>query len=836
LDQIVAVALTEAGVTDVRQMAMMTSKQRELVQRFVLRDAKAEMDHAVSVRVMAGLRPSDTLRTMGLPHSVVSACAAIGITTVRDLGNTSREDLAGIRDVGKAGFRSLDQAKERADRVMAMVQPQTDDISQFVARVLDQLGLKSIRDLDKAFVAKVEDSPAFGNEAMREIEQAVANAGLTLLRINIAEAPMDMEILVDGVPQRSVAKGEQDDPILIVEDLKPFDDRKVIVVSARSKGNDRTAMRWHRSVTLNRGKTTDVAFDVAQAPVLSTRVTPTRPLETNTFYAGDTLTLATEDMSDSPNEHAFWLLFDPAAIQSGQSELPSGHRSPGTGHSEMYGIDGWLDLRGRVDAELRDYLATKGGYDWHILDNALLPTRVIGVGDTVTWTPDRELSGATLALVALGDDGYWGMTMRPVSVMDLRPGAWALPDTPIASGYWSPRQATANAGADSTAPRPRDVDRVHDALEEVVFIATAGEPAEIMTEIGNFNDAEVPMTSCRMDFGDGANRDIAVGQIDRGVVVHTWHTPGVYDLTLTTTDLLGFSRTQSLRMLVEAAPAEEVASQEPEPKNDEEQEAPEPPAAMAANTPKTPAEASFDMFRRGLEQWARDAIVSVKGDGLPIGAAIVHLHDVNNQDVLDLFDDALVRSILASGGTVYERDRERFGALQDHRVPFGTEKMYELVPSARPDSEMLTGHFQPREPIRILQGVSETPDIGNIPRVEILELVEAIDRYEDILDRAGDMEPFLSPHVFDYKLRRAEVTFEPLADTPLYTRRVRILGFVRLHDSETYEVLGSDLVETEIQDIVSAPRGVPGTESGWNTYHRNFLHQPHDELMLEEPS
>jgi hypothetical protein len=36
---------------------------------------------------------------------------------------------------------------------------------------------------------------------------------------------------------------------------------------------------------------------------------------------------------------------------------------------------------------------------------------------------------------------------------------------------------------------------------------------------------------------------------------------------------------------------------------------------------------------------------------------------------------------------------------------------------------------------------------------------------------------------------------------------VRIPGFVELHDSATYEVLGSDVVETAIQDIVAAPRG-----------------------------
>ncbi len=834
LSKIVARALTEAGIFNVREMAMITSKQRELVRRFVLRDANAEIDHAVSIQVTAGLRPSDPLRMLGLPSSVISACTAIGIKDVRDLANATRSKLAGIRNVGKAGNTSLDRAKTRADRVMAIVAPQADDLSPFVMRVLTHLGLDSIKNLDKAYVAKIEDSPAFGDEAMREIRGVVANAGLTLLKIEVADAPMGMDILIDGKVQRSVEKGKQEDPIVVVEDMRPLDDRKAVLLTARPSGGGATPMRWHRTVTLEKGQTTTVVFDFDQAPVLSTVVTPSHPLESNTFYAGDTITLGMENMDDHPNQHAFWLLFDPAAIRDGQAELSAGHQSPRTASLEFYGIDGWMDLRGRVDAELKDYLAARTGYDWHILHRALLPTRMIGVGKQVVWVPDREVANATLALVALGEDGYWGMTMRPISVMDLRPGAWALPQTRVVPGNWTAKQATSHAGvASSNTPRPRDVDRVHDALENVTFAATAGEPVDIAMRLGNFKDAEVPMTTCQMAFGDGSQRDIPVDMIDGNQVRHTWATPGLYNVTFTTTDLLGFQRTQALQVFVEAPPAVEVTAVPPEPKPEPK---PEPPPIVASSVPTTPAESSFAIFRRGLEKWSGDSVIAVNGSDQPVGVALVHLHDVNNQEVLDLFDDALVRAFLTSGGSVYERDRQRFTALQGHRLPFNVEEMLALIPDAAPDRSMLTGDFQPNVPVRVMKGVSETENIGGIPRVEILEVIPAIERYQDILARARESEPFMSPHVFDYKLRRAEVTFEPLADTPLYTRRVRILGFVRLHDSESYEVLGSDVVETEIQDIVAAPRGIPNSVPGWNMYHRDFLHQLHDEALLEEPS
>jgi hypothetical protein len=357
--------------------------------------------------------------------------------------------------------------------------------------------------------------------------------------------------------------------------------------------------------------------------------------------------------------------------------------------------------------------------------------------------------------------------------------------------------------------------------------------------LGNFNDAELPMTSCRLAFGDGQSRDIPVSEIDGNQVRHIWAEPGLYEVTLTTTDLLGFHRTQGLKVLVEAPPVVEVAVAEsaqeskPEPKSEP---IPEPSPIVAASVPATPAESSLEMFRRGLERWSGDAVYSVNRDGRSIGTAIVHLHDVGNQEVVDLFDDALVRAFLDSGSSVYERDQARYDALQDHRVPFQIEQMYNLAGLATPEASMVRGDFQPSTPVRIVKGVSETENIGGIPRVEILSVIPAIDRYQDLLARADGYEPFMSPHVFDYKLRRAEVTFEPLADTPLYTRRVRILGFVRLHDSESYQVLGSDVIETEIQDIVAAPRGVPGSVPGWNSYHRNFLHQPHDEISLEEPS
>jgi len=831
LDKTVAGALTKAGVTTVRQMATITSKQQELVRRYVLQDANADLDYAVSRQVTSGLRPSDSLRTMGLSQQVVEACAAIGVKSVRDLGRVTRSALAGIQNVGKAGFASLDRAKVRADRVLATVAPRADELTPFVTRVLMQLGLTSLRDLDKSFVAKIDDSPAFGDEAMREVRAVVDNAGMTLLAIQVAKAPMDLEILVDGEVQRTIAKGKQEGPIVVVEDMRPLDDRKVILLTARAAGGSGSPMRWHRSVTLKNGQRTDVSFDFSQAPVLSTKVTPKHPLESNTFYAGDQLTLSMEDMGDHPNQHAFWLLFDPTTIRDGQVELPAGHQSPTTASSELYGMHGWMDLRGRIDAELKDYLAGKTGYDWDILDRAVLPTRMLGVGDDVIWTPDREVANATLAVVALGDDGYWGMSMRPVSIMDLRPGAWGLPQTPVVPGYWSPSQAAAQTVVESAnSPRPRDVDRIHDALENVTFSATTGEPVDIAMRLGNFNDAEVPMTACRITYGDGNHQDVPVDKIDGYQVRHTWAGPGLYEIELTTTDLLGFHRTQLLRVFVEEPPVTEA---KPEPKPEP---IPAPPPIVASSVPATPAESSFLMFRRGLEKWSGDSVVAVNSSGNPVGVALVHLHDVNNQDVLDLFDDALVRAFLKSGGSVYERDKQRFIALQDHRLPFNVERMVDLVPSATPDHDMLVGHLRQREAIRLLEGASEDGENGDIPKVEILELTPAIERYQDILTRASDVEPYLSPHVFDYKLRRAEVTFQPLPDTPLYTRRVRILGFVRLHDSETYEVLGSDVVETEIQDIVEAPRGIPGTIPGWNGYHRDFLHDAHDEAMLKEPS
>ncbi|MDP7030303.1 MAG: PKD domain-containing protein [Phycisphaerales bacterium] len=814
-------------------MAMMTQEEREMVRRYVLDAANQEMRAAVSYKIVSGLGPSDPIRRLGLGRQIISALSTVGVRNIGELGRASRSQLAGIRDIGKQGFDQLELAKEQADRIMSLVAPRTGDLSALVANVLAELGLGDLQDLNAALVAKVDKSPAFGDAAMRQINVAVANSGLTLLHVAIDSAPMDLELLIDGSVQEFVKKGSHSDPITLVADLSPLDETKVILLSARPARGGSTALRWHRSVTLNRGQPEEVDFDLTQAPVLSMRVDPGTHLESNTFYAGDHVKLFVEDGASDESRHIFWLLFDPSGVTEGIQELPAGHESPTTAHAELYGLDGWMDLRSRVDSELKRYLSSNDGYDWNLLHRALLPTRLIGLGDGVEWTPDRETSHATIALVALGNDGYWGMAMRPVSVVDLRPGAWALPQTEVSDNSWSPARAVA-PHTEGDGPRPRDVDRVHGALSQIVFQGTAGQPIDLVTHLGNFTNAEVPMTSCTLDFGDGDKIQIEPDQLDGYAWRHTWQNPGRYDVRLTTQDLLGFSRTQNLNVVIRPMP-ETIAKAAPEPEEEPEPE-PEPPAVMKAAVPATPAASSLSMFRRALDRWSGDAVSAVSGGDESLGVAVVHFHDVYDERVLDLFDDAIVRAFIESGNDVYERDSERFEALQDHRVPFDVERMLEIVPLAKPTHEMLAGHFQPSEAVRILQGVTTEDGEGDVPQVQVLEITPAIARYEDILERAESVEPFMSPHVFDYKLRRAEVTFEPLPDTPLYVRRAKILGFVRLHDAETYRVLGSDLIETEITDIVSAPAGVLEAGEGWNRYHRDFLHRPEDPARLHEPS
>jgi len=615
---------------------------------------------------------------------------------------------------------------------------------------------------------KLKDSRKANTLCRDEIASAFQRIGWTVLRAQITNTVKATQLTVNGLPIGPISNStEAVARRFLLEAPGPKSAHSVIAtlgIDVLNPSNGMPVGRWFRDITFERGGESKISIDIAKAPAPTIGFAAKTPLSPAAVYAGDAVTLTCE----GGTADTVWFAFAKINRLSPNNYVAA----PATADT-LAGLPAWFRLRSEAErgAEPRSSL----------LDEPYMYPIVIGRGSSITWHPEVESPSVRIGALVRGQNGFWGFASRSIAVADLRPGIWVMP---IAAIEPTSLQAISRMTA-SLEPNPLNIYVTHAILENLVHLAKAGEPMSFDIRHDEYRDASLPLDLVTIDFGDGSKPTTLKGPGARDrVLQHTYAAAGDFAVKFVSRDALGFERSHGTTIrVVEEIPEDVLPPSPPSP----------PQLASMLRITETPAESSFELFRRAAAQFARTVVARSQPawEGRSVGLA--HIHDAKDQGLIDIMDSALVRALLNENAEVLER-----------------EPLYQLAIDAR-------GFLDSSKQVVPDQG-GKVPD----PLMQRAADAEATspDLTIKLLDRIGAAAVPNVETVIEYKLKRAEVALQPAG--LMLLRTARIFAWVRVHERSTMKVLFDDEVTVELGGtIVAAEASSVG--SHWDTYPDGYM-------------
>lgn len=612
---------------------------------------------------------------------------------------------------------------------------------------------------------KLKDSRKANDLCRNEIAASFQRIGWTVLRAQITNNAKATQLTVNGVPIGPIADAPQ--PVwrrFLVDAPGPKSADTVLAtlgIDVLNPANGMPVGRWFRDVAFERGGESRMTIDIAKAPAPTIGFSAKSPLSPAAVYAGDQVTLTCE----GGNADTVWFAFAKVNRLS-----PNNYTAAPATADTLAGLPAWFRLRSEAErnAEPRSSL----------LDEPYMHPIVIGRGATMTWRPEVESPSVRIGALVRGDNGFWGFASRSIAVADLRPGVWVMPLAAVEPGSI---QAVSRMTA-SLEPNPLNIYVTHAILANLVHLTKAGEALPFDIRLDEYRDASLPLESVTIDFGDGSKPTTLDGLDARSrMLEHTYAEAGDFEVKVVSRDALGFERTHGTNVKVVEEIPEDVL--------------PPSPARIAPmlRITETPAESSFELFRRAAAQFARTVVARSQPAWQGRSVGLAHIHDAKDQGLIDVMDSALVRALLSEDAEVLER-----------------EPLYQLAIDARgfvDSSKQVVPDQGGKVPDPLMQRAADAQGVS--PDLTI-----------KLLDRIGAAAVPDVDAVIEYKLKRAEVALQPAGLMML--RTARIFAWVRVHERSTMKVLFDDEVTVELGGtIVAAEASSVG--SPWDTYPDGYM-------------
>ena len=612
---------------------------------------------------------------------------------------------------------------------------------------------------------KLDESKQPRDLCRNEIADEMRRAGWTVLRTQVTNRPGATVLMLNGTMLGSISKSDKAEwRRFLVNAPGSASDLRVmgtLSVDLPSPSDGTPPVRWFKDIEIVRGDESQIVIDVASAPIPSIGFAAKTPLSPAAVYAGDEVTLTCEGGSDN----TIWFMFGDA------SELGAANysASPST-NSAAAGLPAWFRLRSNAESTA----SPRGS----LLDEPFMQPIVLGRGKTFVWRPQVETPSARIGALVRDASGFWGFAERSIAVADLRPGLWSVPVLPVDP---STLEAAARA-AQAIDPSPINIYETHAILDQLLYVAKVETPILLDMRIDEYRDASLPLAHVTVDFGDGSPTvSVPAADAAKAQVEHTYTKEGIYRIAVKSVDIMGFERTSGTNVAVRAD-----APPAPEP-------APAVGATVKVRVATTQAESSFDLFRRAADQFARTVTTRTARAYADRKVGLAHIYDFKDQHLLDLMDGTLVRTLLAAGADVYERE-----PLFQHAID--ARGFVDASTTVVPDQGG-------RVPDTLLSTVA---DGNNADAALTMKL----------LDRMGASAVPDVDVVIEYKLKRAEVNVIPAGAMVL--RTARIFAWVRVHDRRTMEILFDDAVEVSIGGTIARSESTGGGTS-WDSYSDGFM-------------
>jgi hypothetical protein len=612
---------------------------------------------------------------------------------------------------------------------------------------------------------RLKDSRKANDLCRNEIASAFQRVGWTVLRAQITNTAKATQLTVNGGLIGPISESQT--PVwrrFVVKAPGPESAASVIAtlgVDVLSPANGMPVARWFKDVVFERGGEARISIDVGRTPAPTIGFSAKTPLSPASVYAGDEVTLTCHGGDDS----TVWFAF----VRPNRL-TPDNYSTPPATTETLAGLPAWFRLRNEAErtAEPRQSL----------LDEPGMQPIVIGRGATMAWRPEYESPGIRIGALVRGRGGFWAFASRSIAVADLRPGLWIMPLASIDPE--SIRQVSRLTA--SLEPNPLNIYVTHAILGSLAYQAGVDQAVQFDLRLDEYRDASLPLDSVTVDFGDGSAPERVDGASARQAVLsHAFGEAGDYAVTVVSRDVLGFERRHGTTIRVVAELPEEV--QPPVPAL---------PVPMVRIS-ETPAESSFELFRRAARRFANTVVARTQPtwDGKRVG--IAHIHDAKDQGLIDVMDGSLVQALLEADANVYER-----------------EPLFQLAIDARgfiDSSKQVVPDQGGKVPEALMQRAADVQGVS--PDLTL-----------KLLDRIGTAAVPDVEAVIEYKLKRAEVALLPAG--AMVIRTARIFAWVRVHERSTMRILFDGDVAVELGGtIVAADASSVG--SPWDAYPDGYM-------------
>lgn len=644
------------------------------------------------------------------------------------------------------------------------------NLSPATLTILDMLGVRTPTALSTFDLSRLAEGRRCEQVCRAEIVKGMLIARWTCINASVTNPARASQLSIDGellgrLQASSSAIARQ---FLTRVPGSAWDETRIATLSVDipSPSTGMPPVRWFKDLPLTRGAQASINVDVASAPIPSIGFRPSRDLEPAVVYAGDRVELFLEGGS----KDSVWMVVPNPAQLTATNFNPSP-----SGSDSVTGLAAWLQMRKMIASSTRGRTG--------VLEGSSDPTRQIGMGSSMAWTPRFESPSCMIIALVRGPDGYWGMASRSIAVVDLRPGYWLLPDLPLASA------PPVLKDLDGSLPPggSTNIYLTHWALSQIVFEAQAGRDVTFEIRSDELLDASLPLVSATIDFGDGSSAVTATPSQVSTPMTHQFASPGTYQVTLTTTDSMNLSRVQSTSVRVTPVPPAPRTAVAARP-------ASAPPPPTQAYKPRAATEnTTFDLLTRAVKEWAEQvaSMAAASADGR--GVAVAHIHEDENRGLLDLMDSQLVNAMLSENLEVYEREPVFQSVLEARGFAISGNVDLEAQVAASNTELLSAASAHPDQGERLIGTWLSRLDAPLPPDCELL---------------------------LDYKLKRAEVRVQQAGEIAL--RTARLLAFVRLHDAKTGRILADGTAQTELSDVVPIS-GARSIGKAWDAFPDGFL-------------
>lgn len=622
-------------------------------------------------------------------------------------------------------------------------------LSSVTIEALSSSGVKTPGGIDSFQIKKLKDSQMPLELCRVEIAKALKKLGWTELKATLTNKVGATQIMLNAEFVGAINSSDKLLRNFLIYGPGSASDSLMIATLSVDLPNSKSgepSVRWYKDLEFYRGGVTSIVIDIASTPSPSIGFAPKTPLSPGAVYAGDTVTLTVE----GGGEDTVWFSFP------NTSELNSGNYKPAPSNSQTSaGLPSWFRLRetAKQNASPRNSL----------LDEPFRKPIILGTGATFQWQPQFETPSARICVLVRDSSGYWGFAERTISVADVRPGIWMLPDLLI-----DPTTSRIHEYAQGTVdPTPPNIYWTHLILSKLIFLAKPKTSISIDLRADEYRDASLPLTKTIIDFGDKTPAVTILGEKAlESQIRHTFQTSGTFRVTARTLDIMGFERTHETFILVS-----EDAMVIPPTKPDEVR----PDPVFFRSITATPAMSSMELFRQTAAVFSRKLVANMGSVINGRKVALAHIHDYKSQEVIDVMDTALVEELLENGSEVYER-----------------EPIYQYAVDAR-------GFVDAKKVVVPEQG-------GKVPDILLSTVADGRDSDPALtmalLEKMGTVTPPDVDVVIAYKLKRAEVSL--LSFGALTVRTARIFGFVRVIDRKTFRILADKPVEAEMGGTIAS--------------------------------